>query len=125
MRLGLFCQRPNTGHKPAQSLGHGLGIERPVRHADGAPVGMPKRRPRRHRNHVLADEPRAERHSVERRVDPHEAVERAVAAGRPDLNPAITPSPNTEAPSMIHLIGGALSLGGMWLCLHTRKSGAR
>ena len=29
-----------------------------------------------------------------------------------------------EAPSMIHLIGGALSLGGMWLCLRAKQGGA-
>jgi drug/metabolite transporter (DMT)-like permease len=30
-----------------------------------------------------------------------------------------------EAPTTIHLVGGALSLGSMWLCLHTRKSRSR
>lgn len=30
-----------------------------------------------------------------------------------------------EAPTMIHLIGGALSLGGMWLCLQAKRSGSR
>ena len=30
-----------------------------------------------------------------------------------------------EAPTMIHLIGGALSLGGMWLCLQVKRSGSR
>ncbi|MEH2524736.1 MULTISPECIES: DMT family transporter [unclassified Bradyrhizobium] len=30
-----------------------------------------------------------------------------------------------EAPTMIHLIGGALSLGGMWLCLQAEQSGSR
>jgi drug/metabolite transporter (DMT)-like permease len=29
-----------------------------------------------------------------------------------------------EAPTMIHLIGGALSLGGMWLCLQTKQRGS-
>ena len=29
-----------------------------------------------------------------------------------------------EAPTMIHLIGGALSLGGMWLSLQARQSGS-
>ncbi|XIA65903.1 DMT family transporter [Bradyrhizobium sp. TZ2] len=29
-----------------------------------------------------------------------------------------------EAPTMIHLIGGALSLGGMWLCLRAKQSGS-
>ncbi|ANV99045.1 DMT family transporter [Bradyrhizobium icense] len=28
-----------------------------------------------------------------------------------------------EAPTAIHLIGGALSLGGMWLCLRAKQSG--
>jgi drug/metabolite transporter (DMT)-like permease len=30
-----------------------------------------------------------------------------------------------EAPTMIHLIGGALSLGGMWLCLQAKQGGSR
>jgi drug/metabolite transporter (DMT)-like permease len=30
-----------------------------------------------------------------------------------------------EAPTMIHLIGGALSLGGMWLSLQAKQSGAK
>ncbi|KRR16476.1 hypothetical protein CQ14_16555 [Bradyrhizobium lablabi] len=30
-----------------------------------------------------------------------------------------------EAPTMIHLIGGALSLGGMWLCLQAKQSASR
>ena len=30
-----------------------------------------------------------------------------------------------EAPTMIHLIGGALSLGGMWLSLQAKQSGPR
>ena len=30
-----------------------------------------------------------------------------------------------EAPTMMHLIGGALSLGGMWLSLQARRGGAR
>jgi drug/metabolite transporter (DMT)-like permease len=30
-----------------------------------------------------------------------------------------------EAPTMIHLVGGALSLGGMWLSLQAKPSGAR
>jgi drug/metabolite transporter (DMT)-like permease len=29
-----------------------------------------------------------------------------------------------EAPTMIHLIGGALSLGGMWWSLQARHSGS-
>jgi drug/metabolite transporter (DMT)-like permease len=30
-----------------------------------------------------------------------------------------------EAPTMVHLIGGALSLGGMWLSLQAKGSGAK
>jgi drug/metabolite transporter (DMT)-like permease len=30
-----------------------------------------------------------------------------------------------EAPTMVHLIGGALSLGGMWLSLQAKQGGAR
>jgi drug/metabolite transporter (DMT)-like permease len=30
-----------------------------------------------------------------------------------------------EAPTIIHLIGGALSLGGMWLSLQAKQNGAR
>jgi drug/metabolite transporter (DMT)-like permease len=30
-----------------------------------------------------------------------------------------------EAPTMIHFIGGALSLGGMWLSLQAKPSAAR
>ncbi len=30
-----------------------------------------------------------------------------------------------EAPTVVHLIGGALSLGGMWLSLRVGQSGAR